>query len=298
LTTPADEIELGEEGEVTFSWTEQPGRLKYIFTLYSPRGRNEISRKVYTNSLTLDLSEIPVGGEYLWQVTAYDTNYRPMCTAGPWAFTKPGTAVPTPEPGSCVELLYPADGTYFEGSNAVDFTWTEYPGAYKYIISFKPPSTGVSNFLAWTPSHLRFVESFTQAGTYQWWVTVKNQELQDICTSAVFTFSKPDTSYLIPPPPEGGGGQFSGQTGPMGAQASCSALHFGVTTSLSGTIKLIYATDAGFSDQGYWAIGEGPGTASVTKDFSSCTGKTIYWRYAIYNGGWIYDSYVGSFSCP
>jgi hypothetical protein len=300
LTSPADEVEIGEDGELTFSWTEQPGRLKYIFTLYSPRGMNEISRKVYTNSLTLDLADIPVGGEYLWQVTAYDTNYRPMCTAGPWAFTKPGTSVPTPEPGSCVTLLYPPDGTYFEGSNAVNFTWTEYPGAYKYIISFKPPSTAVSNFLAWTPEHLRFVESFTPAGTYQWWVTVKNEAIQDVCTSAVFTFSKPDTGYLVPPP-EGGesGAKFSGQSGPTGAQASCSALQFGVTTSLSGTIKLVYATDPGFSENwGYKAIGEGPGSASVTKDFSSFAGKTVYWRYAVYGDTWIYDSYVGSFSCP
>lgn len=298
LLAPLDLSGQGESGPLTFSWNEQPGRLKYILTVFTPQG-GELSEKVYTNSLTLELGDLPTEGSYTWQVTAYDTNYNPICTAGPWSFTKPGTPAPTPDPNGCVTLLSPADGTHYEGAAEVEFTWSAYPDAYKYIVSFKPPSTPVSNFLAWTPSHVRFVESFVEAGTYQWWVTVKDHNLQDICTSPIFTFSKADTSWVVPPSPEPGqpGAQFWGQTGPTGSQPTCGG-SFSVNTSLSGTIKLVYADNPGFTDFSYVAIGSGPGSGSTSTTFPAYAGKTVYWRFAVVGGSWVNDSYVGSFTCP
>lgn len=308
LLSPADGSELPASGEVNFTWEEQPNRLKFIFSLISPSG-NELDSKIFTNSYSRNMEEHPAEGSYLWFVTAYDSNYQTICTAGPWTFTKPASPIEfTPTPGDCVTLLTPADGSAFSGAKKVDFTWTEYPGAYKYIISFKPPSSPANTFLAWEPHHVRYVESFPEGGTYRWWITVKDSNLNELCTSQSFTFSKEDTSYLYPTAPAGGdsgggggGGSFWGQYGPTGAQSSCVTLNFGVSTSVEGTIKLVFSytnpTPDGNVDD-HFAIGSGPGSGSLsTNNFKTHSGP-VYYRYAVYNGTYVQDSAMYSFSCP
>jgi len=238
-------------------------------------------------------------------VTAYDSTIRPICTAGPWTFTKQGPAEPTPtatsEPGSCVTLLSPANGVDFPGPARVDFTWTAYPGAYKYIITFKPPSTAASNFLAWTPLHTRYVESFYEGGTYQWWVTVKDGNVHDICTSQVFTFTKPET--VVPTQPSGSStGLFWNQNGPTGSQSSCGSLGFSVKTSnpTGGMIKLIYSSKTvpdGNVDPHIVIGNSGAQSGSGSLSLSD-NGQTIYWRFAIYDGVYTHDSNIYHFTCP
>ena len=311
LASPADGSALPETGPVTFTWAEQPGRYKYVITFTKPSG-GEISLISWTNTYTKNMELLPEGGTYSWKVTAYDSTITPICSAGPRTFTKPGTAAPTPtstpipgsNPNTCVTLLTPADGTTYANAPRVDFTWTEYPGAYKYAIYFKPPATDAFSFIAWTPLHTRWIESLYFGGTYQWWVTVKDSALQDICTSPAFTFTKPDTwpATKTPVPGSGGNGLFWNQNGPTGLQSSCDSLYFSVSTNspANSMVKVIYSIEKSVPDGNvdpHIVIGTGAGNFGGSLSLPN-NGETVYWRFAAYNGTYTHDSNIYSFSCP
>jgi hypothetical protein len=302
LTGPANASELPASGPVTFTWTEYPNRYKYIISITAPfdSGNSEI---VWSNNYPLDLGSLGPAGIYQWQVTAYNADIQPICTAGPWTFTKP--ASPAPPASDCVTLLTPADRTDFPTPARVEFTWTPHPAAYKYFVTFKPPSTPAVSLLAWTPSLIRYVEAFAEGGTYQWWVTVKGPDLSDICTSQVFTFTK--LVFILPTPrPDdngGGGALFWNRSGPGGAQSTCSALGFSVSTSnpTGGIVKVIYSTNSGpdgNSDPHLVLENYSGSSYGTVADFSGYSGQTIYWRFAIFDGAYTHDGSVFSFSCP
>jgi hypothetical protein len=150
-------------------------------------------------------------------------------------FTSTPTATPTPLPTatatpSCFTLLSPADGANLPAEGQVDFTWTEYPGAYKYIVTFIQPNGYASTVLAWTPSLSQYIEAFADAGTYQWKVTVKNADIQDICTAGPFTFTKPQSvvptpvpTVVVPTTPKPGNTDttFSNISGPGNSSSNC-----------------------------------------------------------------------------
>jgi hypothetical protein len=206
LSAPADGILAPDSGTLTFTWGEQPGRFKYILTLIKPDGSGD-STIVMNNSFDLSLDGL-VSGKYIWKVTAYDANIEPICTAGPFTFTKPEISQPTATqggvqpaptgaatavaatPSGCINLFSPADGAVFVNQTYIDFSWSAYPGAAKYILTIKPPSTLAVTFLALTPSHRRYMESLAEKGIYHWYVTAKNEKLGDLCTSPTFTFTK------------------------------------------------------------------------------------------------------------
>ncbi len=309
LTAPDDGAQFSETDPITFTWEEQPDRYKYVIHITKPNGA-DFSKILFTNTYQTGAEALGMGGTYSWSVTAYDANIDPICTSGPRTFSLPGDYVPpTPEPGSCVTLLSPADGTNFPGPAAVEFTWTEYPGAYKYIISFKPPSTPASTFLAWEPSHLRYVESFTEGGTYQWWVTVKDQNLNEICTSGIFTFTKPTTIY--PTPSQKPGDDTSPQNGLYWGHnvslSGCSVSASAYTAYGSGVKKFVLSTSPIPPTTPYVTLSDyGGGLWGTNVDV--CTwgnvpaGTTIYWRFEIYDGEYLVDSTIGSFvtsqDCP
>ncbi len=304
LTSPADGATLPGSGPVTFTWGEQPGRYKFIITITKPTGE-EISLISWANNYTKNMELLPEGGTYQWKVTAYDSTIQPICSAGPWTFTKPGTTVSipivSPVPASCVTLLTPANGADFPGPARVDFTWSAYPGAYKYIITFKPPSTPAVSLLAWTPTHTRYIESLIEGGTYQWWVTVKNSNIQDICTSQIFTFTKPET-VAPTQPPGSGAGLFWNQNGPTGQQASCGSLSFSVNTNnpTNGMVKVVYSQNSvpdGNVDP-HIVLGN-VGTTAYNGTLSlPANGQTVFWRFAIFDGAYTYDSGIYNFTCP
>lgn len=311
LTSPEDAAQLPETGVIAFNWTEQPGRYKYVIHITKPGGA-DFSKIVYTNSYQTTAEALGQGGVYTWSVTAYNSNIQPICTSGPRTFSLPGNdEPPTPEPGSCVTLLTPTNASDFPGPAAVEFTWTEYPSAYKYIISFKPPSTPVSNFIAWDPSHTRSVESFSEGGTYQWWVTVKDANINDICTSEVFTFTKPATSYAIATPKPGGGdtgGTPSGlYWGHNVSISGCTVYASAYTAYAGGVKKFVLSTSpvpptdpyTTLTDQGSGLYGT---SVEVCAWGAVPANTTIYWRFEIYDNGYIVDSTIGSFvtgaACP
>ncbi len=317
LTSPQDGIVLPESGPFLFTWTDLPGRYKFIFTMINPDGKQD-STIVMDTSYERKLEELPAG-TYQWKVTAYDAQIQSICSAGPFSFSKaaisqptataePPTEIPvdtaTPTPAACISPLTPADGTNFTNEVYIDFTWTAYPNAYKYILSIKPPKTVAVTFLAMTPQHRRYMESLPAAGTYQWWVTAKDEQLHDLCTSPKFSFTKGKTFVPSSTPSGSGGDLFWGQNGPTGAQSTCGGLSFSVNSSNpnNAMVKVIFSitnlVPDGNSDP-HEILNHGSGTLySGTFDFSGKAGKTVYWRFALYDGSYTHDTKIYSFSCP
>jgi len=206
LTAPADGALAPDSGVFTFSWSEQPERFRYILTIIKPDGSGD-STIAMNNSYDLKMDSLP-SGKFIWKVTAYNANLDPICTAGPFTFTKPEIAQPTATlgitlpasteaptavqatPSGCINLFTPADGAVFVKETYIDFTWSAYPGTAKYILTIKPPTTPAVTFQALTPSQRRFMGSLPEKGTYHWYVTAKDEKLHELCTSPTFTFSR------------------------------------------------------------------------------------------------------------
>lgn len=159
------------------------------------------------------------------------------------------------------------------------------------------PATSAYTFLAWTPLHTRYVESLLEGGTYQWWVTVKNSNLQAICTSQVCTFTKPEAVVPTQPP---GLNLFWNQNGPTSQQASCGQLDLSVSTSLTGMIKVVYNTTNSTPVGSYphIIIGNGPGTGSGSLSGLGGYVGTVNWSFAVVIGDYFFDSNSYSFTCP
>ena len=302
LTSPAEGAELPESGPVTFAWTEQPGRYKYIITISGPDG-SETSKIVYTNSYVLPAETMALGGEYQWQVTAYDASISPMCTSGPRTFTKPGSVPPPPDEDDCVTLLTPANGAELDADGPEEFTWSAHPQAYKYLINFKGPNDYTASLIAMTPYHLRYMGSLPEGGTYEWWITVKNSSLNVICNSGHFTFTKPQTT-LPTATPGGETGTFWDQSGPTGNIGTC-VVSFSVRTNApdGAMVKVIYSYDGvpdGYSDPHYILSYQGDSRYATTVELDCLPeGKTVFWRFAIYHGGtYTHDANVYSFVSP
>ena len=336
LTGPDDAAQVSAIDPLTFTWSEQPDRYKFIITVTKPDG-SEDSQIDFANTYELPTGSLTQGGTYQWDVTAYDSNLQPICSAEPRTFVVPVESVPSPTPGGCVTLLTPVDGTDFPTPARVDFTWTEYPGASKYIITFKPPSSPAFTFLALKPSHTRYVESFTAGGTYKWWVTVKNQKGQDICTSQVFTFTKPVTLIPTQTSSSGEGGNGTDLFWNRNVSLSGCTVSASADTSYSGGVKkFTLSTDSNPPTTPYVVLSSLGGTTygaseSLTDAISglpapkkvsnislapalvsmptgplACTsipaGTVLYWRFEIFDGSYIQDNFIGSITttqdCP
>lgn len=306
LIAPKDGFELPASGPVAFQWGEHPGRYKYILTITKP-DRAEVSRIVWTNSYTIQAEALTLPGTYQWQVTAYDSNLKPLCTSEARNFIRTGTPVPTPTPGGCVSLLTPVNAASLGVTGPVTFTWTEHPQAYKYIINFKHPDGSLLSLVEFGTSHIRYMDALTQGGTYEWWVTVKDGSLNEICSSEHFTFTKPRNLVPTPTPTPGGGGgtvTFWNQAGPTGNIAACTYSFSVETNAPAGAmVKVIFSDNPvpdGYADPHY-VLSYSGGTkysASICLD-GIAAGVTIYWRFAIYNDGvYIHDNNIYSFISP
>lgn len=302
LISPAPDAILPETGLITFSWQACPNCLKYVLTIVQPDG-TEINKVLWTTSYTIDASSLPFGGAYTWYVTAYDANFNPVCCSDDRTFTKPGTPVPTPEPSACLSLLGPSNGASLPSSGAVEFTWSAHPQAAKYIINFRSPNGFLTSIPEMGTSHTRYMESLPMPGDHTWWVTALNAAGQEICSSDPFTFKKPQTRLQPTATAPAGGALFWGQAGPIGMQASCDSLNFKVSTSLSGTVKLIYSysnpNPTGY-DSPNEVMGHGPGTAFINLTcFDDDSPAIVYYRFAVeQNGQYIHDPNIYTFSCP
>ena len=296
------------EGATLYSWDPAgtlpppPPELRYLtqadindFLANNPEAQDVLNAVIATASALPTLTP-----------SATSTSTPTLTPTSTPTLTSTFTSIPTATTPSCSSLLSPADGTDFPGDAKASFTWTDYPGTSLYTLTLKVPSGSLLNFDTSAPSDVRFIESFQEGGTYQWWVTVKN-DLGTICTSQTFSFTKPETIPTLTPTSapgeESGNPLFWGRSGPKGKQDSCSELKFSVTTSLTGTIMVMYSqinTSPNGNDSDA-ELGPGPGTGNGTISFyGNTSGESVYyWRFAVYgnDGVYTYDSKVYTFSC-
>ena len=114
-------------------------------------------------------------------------------------FTPTATLTPsatptfTPTPLVCSQPLTPENGTEFGTSAKVTFSWTAMDTAASYILNITMPSGDVVPFEGEVTEIIRYIEAFTQGGEYKWNVTTLDMGGSQICISASFTFTKPET---------------------------------------------------------------------------------------------------------
>lgn len=95
LLTPENEAKLKALGKVTFSWGAMQGAFNYKLEIILP-SRQSIFFETDQTSKDFYLEVLQLGGEYQWQVTAFDENGTILCTAGLFIFEKPAYNPPEP----------------------------------------------------------------------------------------------------------------------------------------------------------------------------------------------------------
>jgi len=107
------------------------------------------------------------------------------------------TFPPTPKPLNCIELLTPEDKTELPAEGKVTFSWTPVDEAALYSLNFIFPDGLALEFVTNETSKNRYMEAFsmhpayTQGGKHQWNVSALNAAGKEICSSDIFTFTKP-----------------------------------------------------------------------------------------------------------
>ncbi len=293
-----------------FSWSEQPGRYKYVLSIFKPNG-TALSEIVWENSFSLPAGMLTQEGMYHWQVTAYDAAIQPICTTARRTFSLPASPSPTTgTPGACAALLNPVNAASLPASGEVTFTWTVVPGAAKYIFNLKSPTGTISTTTETGTSHVQKLDLLVKAGTYEWWVTAKNNNLDMLCSSNTFTFTKAafsnPTKTATATLPPGGVDLFWDRVGPTGTIASCD-LYFSVNTNppQGGMVKVVLSSNPipdGNSDP-HVVMGNSVDT-KYTAGFklgdlgNFAAGTLVYWRFAIFSSGYTHDSTIYSFVSP
>ncbi len=303
LLSPEDGFELPQSGPVIFSWEDHPEAYKYILVITQPNG-TEVSRQVWMNTYTLPAEMFTQPGEYHWQVTAYSSRRQPICASQQHTFKRSGE-IPTPPPAeACISLLTPENNASLPASGAVTFEWMAHPDAFKYIINFKLPNQAQISLPEFDTSHTRYMDALTPGGQYEWWVTVKNSNMENVCYSEHFTFTKPASFSPTSTPPPNPNLMFWNRQGPTGNINECQKLFsVDVNAPHDSIVKVIFSTDPipnGDQDPHHVLSNVG-GTkyqANVCLDGIGA-GVTIYWRFAIYkNGVYIHDDNIYSFTSP
>lgn len=228
--------------------------------------------------------------------------------------TATSTATPTTSPAAtftqtvakCSSLLSPANGASLGLSGSATLRWTEYPGAYKYVVNLKLPGGALASAIEFGTSHVLSLNSLPLGGVYEWWVTVKNSNLGDVCSSEHFSFVKPPALLPTVTPTPGGTVTFWNQTGPTGGIGSC-LLSFAVETDApaNSMVKVVFSRNAvpnGNVDPHVVMTPSGGRKFSTAFNLHDAgavePGVVIYWRFAIYNGAYIHDGNIYSFVSP
>ncbi len=191
LLTPPHTAHVHRTGGRAFTWTPVPGATKYIVAI-TPPSTPTVRFLSTTTALTRFMEGFTEYGVYHWQVTAYDES-KVLCTSATYEFTLGYYPVPPPVPGTCVSLLNPKNQTEFPPVAAAEFSWSAYPGAARYLLTIVTPGGALNNLLSPGTSKVHAIEAFPDAGTYQWFVSPMLADGAVLCTSEIFTFTKPKT---------------------------------------------------------------------------------------------------------
>lgn len=119
LLNPPNSAILTAIGPVEFSWNPQPDTVKYLIVFTSPSGA-QTTFETNGTSLTRYIESLQKGGLYLWEVTAFDANNEPICTASSFSFSKleSPTAVPAPKEKEKFEEYCTYDSAQWYDPNA------------------------------------------------------------------------------------------------------------------------------------------------------------------------------------
>ncbi len=99
LLTPENNKELEPIGKVIFSWEAMPGAVAYELKIIFPSKKNVIFQTSETSRAQY-IEAISMGGEFHWQVSAFDTKGTMLCTTETFTFEKPEYIIPTSKPKS------------------------------------------------------------------------------------------------------------------------------------------------------------------------------------------------------
>lgn len=131
--------------------------------------------------------------------TALPATAQPAFTETPTATATP-TIVPSQVAPGCLTLLTPSDGVEFPATGRVTFSWSPVNDVVFYALNIMSPSGETVSFETKEPVRALYLEALPAAGTYQWKVIAEDRKRNEICSSALATFSKP--SYTPPNQPE------------------------------------------------------------------------------------------------
>ena len=104
--------------------------------------------------------------------------------------TEAPTKVPSKTPLSCVTLLTPPNAAEIPAIGKVTFSWNPMNEAIFYSLNIMLPSGQTVAFETKEPLRKQYMEAFSEGGKYQWRVIAQDRKRNEICSSALFTFSK------------------------------------------------------------------------------------------------------------
>ena len=101
------------------------------------------------------------------------------------------TAIATESAFTCVSQLTPENGAHLPVTGKVAFAWTAMSEAESYTLHIILPSGQIASFETDQTFRDRYLEAFVSGGEYQWQVTARSSDGNEICTSDFFVFDKP-----------------------------------------------------------------------------------------------------------
>jgi hypothetical protein len=110
----------------------------------------------------------------------------------PTAFT-PIAFTPTQTPLRCLSLIHPGNDAGLSSVERVEFAWESQAGANFYILTFIYPNGLTVGFKTSDTVLIRYIETMPKSGYYKWGVTAYASNKNQICSSDVFAFSKPES---------------------------------------------------------------------------------------------------------
>jgi hypothetical protein len=87
LLTPARDEQLPAHGEYRFSWTEVTEAKYYLLEITAPSGPGQVF-KTENTGVAVEMGNLPLVGDYTWQVTPLDADEEPLCPALEGQFSK------------------------------------------------------------------------------------------------------------------------------------------------------------------------------------------------------------------
>jgi hypothetical protein len=95
LQGPSGNSNSDPVGPIHFSWDAKDGASQYKLSIHYPNGATN-SFYIDQTNITRYLESMPSGGNYSWDITAYDSSGNPICQTGQTAFAKTSYETPIP----------------------------------------------------------------------------------------------------------------------------------------------------------------------------------------------------------